>query len=658
MSARPATVRRRWASSTRTSRRCGPPPTSSPSSPSTPQLRRSASAGWACARSTREKSPSFCVNQELGLYHCFGCGAKGDVITFVREMEHLDFVGAVELLAGWAGHHAALHGQGRAARAASAGPGSWRAVEQAVDWYHERLLSAPGRRGGPQVPARAGASSATRCGPSGSAGRPRAGTSWCGAHGCPTTSWRTPGLGFLNSATAARPTSSGAASCSRSSTSTATPSASVGGSCPAPRARSTRTRRRPRSTRSPSCSTASNWSKAAHRRPTTAPSCARATPTSSASPGPGVPPAVATCGTALTEEHVKLLRRFARRLVLAFDADAAGQAAAERFYEWEKEHDLEVAGGRPAAGRRPRRPGRLPTPTALAAAVDGGHALPQVPGRPGARRRPTSTTPEGRARAAEAAVEVIAEHPERARARPVRDGGGRHAAASTPSQLRDACCGAPRRAPPSAARRVVATPGDGARRTRSPVGRRARDEPGQPRARGAAPRRARLGRRRALDPLRGACSPATSTPRRSARSWRTPRVPEAIDGRRPRGGRPARPRSPTEELQAEPFDAVVRLLTELAAAARSRTLTAPGRSRPDDPDAPAREQQWLTHDHRPPARPGRRRSRRRTQLVAFAAATGRGRGMTEATPMLYPWGSCRGRPAQARRTGARRTRRR
>ncbi|NET83437.1 MAG: toprim domain-containing protein, partial [Moorea sp. SIO1F2] len=35
----------------------------------------------------------------------------------------------------------------------------------------------------------------------------------------------------------------------------------------------------------------------------------------------GVPRAVATCGTALTEDHVRLLRRFAKRVVLAFDAD-------------------------------------------------------------------------------------------------------------------------------------------------------------------------------------------------------------------------------------------------------------------------------------------------------------------------------------------------
>src|SRR5579862_8128166 len=50
-----------------------------------------------------EKSPSFSVNAEQGLYYCFGCGAKGDVITFVREMDQLDFVEAVESLATRAG---------------------------------------------------------------------------------------------------------------------------------------------------------------------------------------------------------------------------------------------------------------------------------------------------------------------------------------------------------------------------------------------------------------------------------------------------------------------------------------------------------------------------------------------------------------------------
>jgi DNA primase len=46
-----------------------------------------------------EKTPSFTVNPTLGFYKCFGCGASGDAITFVREIDHLDFADAVEVLA-------------------------------------------------------------------------------------------------------------------------------------------------------------------------------------------------------------------------------------------------------------------------------------------------------------------------------------------------------------------------------------------------------------------------------------------------------------------------------------------------------------------------------------------------------------------------------
>ena len=46
-----------------------------------------------------ERTPSFSVNADQGLYHCFGCGVGGDAIGFVRETEALDFAEAVELLA-------------------------------------------------------------------------------------------------------------------------------------------------------------------------------------------------------------------------------------------------------------------------------------------------------------------------------------------------------------------------------------------------------------------------------------------------------------------------------------------------------------------------------------------------------------------------------
>ncbi len=46
-----------------------------------------------------ERTPSFSVNAQDKLFYCFGCGKGGDVITFVRETEQLDFAGAVEWLA-------------------------------------------------------------------------------------------------------------------------------------------------------------------------------------------------------------------------------------------------------------------------------------------------------------------------------------------------------------------------------------------------------------------------------------------------------------------------------------------------------------------------------------------------------------------------------
>src|SRR5207237_8290866 len=47
----------------------------------------------------QEKTPSFTVSPDRGTYHCFGCGVGGDAISFVRETESLDFVGAIEWLA-------------------------------------------------------------------------------------------------------------------------------------------------------------------------------------------------------------------------------------------------------------------------------------------------------------------------------------------------------------------------------------------------------------------------------------------------------------------------------------------------------------------------------------------------------------------------------
>ena len=58
---------------------------------------------WAPCPFHQEKSPSFHVDDRKGFYYCFGCHAKGDALTFVKETENLSFIEAVELLAREAG---------------------------------------------------------------------------------------------------------------------------------------------------------------------------------------------------------------------------------------------------------------------------------------------------------------------------------------------------------------------------------------------------------------------------------------------------------------------------------------------------------------------------------------------------------------------------
>ncbi len=54
---------------------------------------------WGCCPFHNEKTPSFCVNQEEGFFHCFGCKESGDVIKFVQKLESCDFPDAIKVLA-------------------------------------------------------------------------------------------------------------------------------------------------------------------------------------------------------------------------------------------------------------------------------------------------------------------------------------------------------------------------------------------------------------------------------------------------------------------------------------------------------------------------------------------------------------------------------
>ncbi|MEO7443084.1 MAG: toprim domain-containing protein, partial [Acidimicrobiales bacterium] len=178
----------------------------------------------------------------------------------------------------------------------------------------------------------------------------------------------------------------------------------------------------------------------------------------------GIPRAVATCGTALADDHFRLLKNFARRIVLAYDADAAGQAAAERFYEWESHYDLDVVVADLPPGADP---GQLAEkdPEALRRAV--AQARPFLAFRLArALGAADLTTVEGRARAAQTAVDVVAQHPNPL----VRD--------QYLMEVADRC-----RTEPDRLRQMAADPkrsrsGPGAQAvTRSPVRRRERDGP-------------------------------------------------------------------------------------------------------------------------------------------------------------------------------------
>ncbi len=91
-----------------------------------------------------ERTPSFTVNEEKGFYHCFGCGAHGDVVGFEMQAHHLSFPEAVERLAAEAGVTPPAQTpreRERAKRQASL----YDACEAACAYFEQQLRSAAGR---------------------------------------------------------------------------------------------------------------------------------------------------------------------------------------------------------------------------------------------------------------------------------------------------------------------------------------------------------------------------------------------------------------------------------------------------------------------------------------------------------------------------------
>ncbi|MBT4006844.1 MAG: DNA primase [Rhodospirillales bacterium] len=91
-----------------------------------------------------EKSPSFTVNEDKGFYHCFGCGAHGDVIGFVMHTDNLSFPEAVERLADDAGIEVPVTSPEERQRAEVA-VSLYSVTEKACAWFESELR---GPRGG------------------------------------------------------------------------------------------------------------------------------------------------------------------------------------------------------------------------------------------------------------------------------------------------------------------------------------------------------------------------------------------------------------------------------------------------------------------------------------------------------------------------------
>src|SRR4029077_12568507 len=92
----------------------------------------------------QEKTASFSVSPSKQVFYCFGCGKGGDAITFLRELEHLSYVEAIERLAQTAGVHLRYEGDSLAERrAAERRAALYRANEEAAALF--RTMLAGGR---------------------------------------------------------------------------------------------------------------------------------------------------------------------------------------------------------------------------------------------------------------------------------------------------------------------------------------------------------------------------------------------------------------------------------------------------------------------------------------------------------------------------------
>ena len=352
-----------------------------------------------------EKSPSFHVNAEQKLYYCYGCQAGGNLYRFVQETQHLDFPSAVEWVAGRYGitlrYDNERTGQERARKQVLTD-----AMERAVDWYHERLMKAPDAGAARGYLRSRGYDKETierfRIG-----WAPDDWDALAKALRLPPDVLEDTGLGFKNRRDRLQDSFRARV---------LFPIFDAGGKPVAFGGRILPGGEGPKYKNSAETKLYSksrtlyalNWAKEDVSRVDEVIVCEGYTDVIAFFTA-GVPRAVATCGTALADEHFRTLKNFATRIVLAYDADAAGQNAASRFYEWEQKYEVEVAVLALPPGADPGDLGR-DDPAALRRGVE--EAKPFLEFRlDRVLGRADLSTVERRAKAAEAALEVIAEHP-------------------------------------------------------------------------------------------------------------------------------------------------------------------------------------------------------------------------------------------------------
>ncbi len=105
------------------------------------KVKRSGRSVMAVCPFHNEKTPSLSIDPARGLYHCFGCGKSGDVFSWVEETQGVDFTGALELLARRAG--ITLTQSPGEAKRRTRREALVAAVADAVAFYMERLKAAP-----------------------------------------------------------------------------------------------------------------------------------------------------------------------------------------------------------------------------------------------------------------------------------------------------------------------------------------------------------------------------------------------------------------------------------------------------------------------------------------------------------------------------------